>query len=401
MSENLISFERQLGGTSLSMPKCLIKEAQEGIASQANFPTTRDEPWKYTRLARVAGLTVTPISFNGPPTLLEVLDTIDVVFENGTWSCSSPVKGLTLQSAIEMTPEAWQACTTKGHVQHLNTLTARGGIGLTVAKGITIQQPIRIIHRCSGEQFALVLHHQIKVEDHAQVRIELIFEGEAEQAYSNVFTDFFVGNEAYVHVDKWQRTQGNHYGFYNERIYQERQSTFRMQTLTANPHFTRNDIEVFSQGEAAHTQLYGAFFGRSQHLIDNHTCVHHMAPHGTSDENYKGVLWDKATGVFNGKVKVYQDAQKVNAYQSNKNLLLSNAASMNAKPELEIYADDVKCSHGSTTGQLDAQALFYLQARGISKDKATEMLVGAFCSEVFEAVQSEYIQTAIAEHMSS
>ncbi|NBP29259.1 MAG: Fe-S cluster assembly protein SufD [Flavobacteriia bacterium] len=399
MSENLVAFEHQLGTTSLSMPELLTQEAKEGIARQASFPTTRDEPWKYTRLARVAGLSVTPIAFNGAPTPLNGMETIDVIFEKGTWSCSTDVEGLTLQSANSISPEAWQACTTKGHVQHLNTLTAQGGIGITVASGMSIQQPIRIIHRCSGERFALVLHHQIKVEDRAQVRIELIFEGEADQAYSNVLTDFFVGKEAQVHVDKWQNTQGNHYGFYNERIYQDRHSTFRMQTLTTNTHFTRNDVEVFSQGEAAHTQLYGAFFGRGQQLIDNHTYVHHMAPHGTSDENYKGVLWDKATGVFNGKVKVYQDAQKINAYQSNKNLLLSSAASMNAKPELEIYADDVKCSHGSTTGQLDAQALFYLQARGISKAKATEMLVGAFCAEVFEAVQSEYIQTAIAEHL--
>jgi Fe-S cluster assembly protein SufD len=401
MRGNLATFEHQLGNTSLAMPELLSQEAREGIARQASFPTTRDEPWKYTRLARVAGLTLNPISFESVPTQLDELDTIDIVFENGTWYSSAAVNGLTLQSAIQMTPEAWQACTTRGHVQHLNTLTAQGGIGINVAAGMCIQQPIRIIHRCCGAQVALVLHHQIKVEDRAQARIELIFEGEGDKAYSNVLTDFFVGKEAQAHVDKWQNTQGAHYGFYNERIYQDRQSTFRMQTLTANTHFTRNDVEVFSQGEAAHTQLYGAFFGRDQHLIDNHTCVHHMTTLGSSDENYKGVLWDKATGVFNGKVKVYQDAQKINAYQSNKNLLLSKAASMNAKPELEIYADDVKCSHGSTTGQLDAQALFYLQARGISKAKATEMLVGAFCAEVFEAVQSDYIQTAISEHMSS
>jgi len=123
--------------------------------------------------------------------------------------------------------------------------------------------------------------------------------------------------------------------------------------------------------------------------------VHHTAPNCTSDENYKGVLSDKATGVFNGKVKVYQDAQKINAYQSNKNILLSDSATINAKPELEIYADDVKCSHGSTTGQLDQQALFFLRARGISESKATDMLIKGFMAEIVGAVKSIHIQEAL------
>jgi Fe-S cluster assembly protein SufD len=123
--------------------------------------------------------------------------------------------------------------------------------------------------------------------------------------------------------------------------------------------------------------------------------VHHTAPNCTSDENYKGVLADKATGVFNGKVKVYKDAQKISAYQSNKNILLSDQATINAKPELEIYADDVKCSHGSTTGQLDQQALFFLRARGISEAKATDMLIKGFMAEILGAVKSSHIQEAL------
>jgi Fe-S cluster assembly protein SufD len=223
----------------------------------------------------------------------------------------------------------------------------------------------------------------------------VFFEGTSQDTYANVLFDFFIGVGANLHTDMLQQTNGTHYGFHTQRIYQQKDSTFALQTLTANTHFTRNDVEVFSQEEGTHTQLYGAFIGRENNHIDNHTYVHHTAPNCTSDENYKGVLSDKATGVFNGKVKVYQDAQKINAYQSNKNILLSDSATINAKPELEIYADDVKCSHGSTTGQLDQQALFFLRARGISESKATDMLIKGFMAEIVGAVKSSHIQDAL------
>jgi len=401
MMGNLIAFREQLGDTRLAMPEPLSREAKDGIERLASFPTTRDEAWKYTRLARVAALQLSPLAHYQQPEPSECSETIDVIFEPHGWFCAAPVEGLIIESAGNLAPEDWQACTTSGHVQYLNTLAAQGGACLTIKAGYEIPKPIRIIHRAKGENFAMVLHHQINVEPHSKVQFELLYEGQGQEAYANILVDFFIAESAHVHVDKWQNTQGTHYGFYNERIYQERHSTFCLHTLTVNTHFTRNDVEVFSQGEAAHTKLYGVFLGGENHLIDNHTFVHHMAPNGSSDENYRGVMKGKAAGVFNGKVKVYQHAQKINAFQSNRNLLLSSAASINAKPELEIYADDVKCSHGSTTGQLDALALFYLQARGISKEKATEMLVGAFCAEVVESVQSKHIQRAFAAYFSS
>jgi Fe-S cluster assembly protein SufD len=146
--------------------------------------------------------------------------------------------------------------------------------------------------------------------------------------------------------------------------------------------------------------MHSVFMGEENNHIDNHTTMNHMAPHSTSNELYKGVLKGKASGVFYGKINVFKDAQKTNAFQSNRNLLLSDDASVNAKPALEIYADDVKCSHGSTTGQLDEKALFYLRSRGISQDRAVQLLLEGFLSEVINEVKNESLRNRVKAYVS-
>jgi Fe-S cluster assembly protein SufD len=395
MSGTLIDFCKQLEPTQLKLPSALLQAAKDGVEFQHHFPTTREEPWKYTRLGRVAALKLSPVKINQSAERLPTAETIDIIFEHETWYCAEPTAGLHINFSGDLDTTAWNACTLQGHVQHINALTAQGGVAIRVDANTKITKPIRIIHRLQGEHTGLILHHQLVLGNHASAQLEVFFEGTSQDSYANVLFDFFIGAGANLHADMLQQTNGTHYGFHTQRIYQQKDSTFALQTITSNTHFTRNDVEVFSQEEGTHTQLYGAFIGRENNHIDNHTYMHHMAPNCTSDENYKGVLADKATGVFNGKVKVYQDAQKINAYQSNKNILLSDSASINAKPELEIYADDVKCSHGSTTGQLDQQALFFLRARGISETKATDMLIKGFMAEIVGAVKSSHIQEAL------
>jgi len=394
MTGTLIDFCKQLEPTSLKLPELLLQSAKDAVEFQHHFPSTRDEAWKYTRLGRVAALKLTPVKINQSPERLPTSDTIDIVFEKETWQCNEPLDGLHLKFSGDLDADAWNACTLHGHVQHINALTAQGGVAIQVDANTILTKPIRIIHRLQGAHTGLILHHQLILGNHASAKVEVFFEGTSEDSYANVLFDFFIGAGANLHTDMLQQIKGTHYGFHTQRIYQQKDSTVALQTLTAHTHFTRNEVEVFSQEEGTHTQLYGAFIGRENNHIDNHTYVHHTAPNCTSDENYKGVLADKATGVFNGKVKVYQDAQKINAYQSNKNILLSDSASINAKPELEIYADDVKCSHGSTTGQLDQRALFFLRARGISEAKATDMLIKGFMAEIAGAVKSSHIQEA-------
>jgi len=176
-------------------------------------------------------------------------------------------------------------------------------------------------------------------------------------------------------------------------------SNFKINTITLSGGLVRNNINITVAGENCETHMNGAVITKDNQHIDNHTFVDHQVANCFSNENYKYVLADKSTGVFNGRVIVQKDAQKINAYQNNGNILLSDQATINSKPELEIYADDVKCSHGSTTGQLDENAIFYLESRGISKEKAKKLLVSAFIGEVIEELDNKDFITFIKSQL--
>jgi Fe-S cluster assembly protein SufD len=162
-------------------------------------------------------------------------------------------------------------------------------------------------------------------------------------------------------------------------------------------------LNVFLNNDQTETHLYGLYLGEDHQLIDNHSLIHHKYPHCNSNEIYKGVLLDNATGVFNGKVYVEPEAQKTNAFQQNNNLLLSQKATINTKPQLEIFADDVKCSHGATVGQLSKEAMFYLRSRGIGEEAARALLVRAFAFDVTEKIKipalEQFINHLIARHI--
>jgi Fe-S cluster assembly protein SufD len=167
-------------------------------------------------------------------------------------------------------------------------------------------------------------------------------------------------------------------------------------TFTMNGQLVRNNTNAALDGEFIETFLYGLYLASKKGIVDNHTLVDHRKPNCYSNELYKGVINDKGTGVFNGKIFVRQDAQKTNAYQSNKNILVSKDASVNTKPQLEIFADDVKCSHGTSTGKIDEEALFYLQSRGISKETAKQMMLQAFVAEVSDALPNWALNSYIS-----
>jgi Fe-S cluster assembly protein SufD len=180
-----------------------------------------------------------------------------------------------------------------------------------------------------------------------------------------------------------------------DQVHQERDSYFKINTITLSGKLVRNNLNILVDGENCETNLNGAFLLQDGQLVDNHTIVDHLKPNCNSNELYKGVLNGKSIGVFNGKVFVRQNAQKINAFQSNANVLLSEDASMNSKPELEIYADDVKCSHGSTTGQMDEEAIFYLRTRGISDQSARALMTQAFIGDVLNQIDSEEVRSYI------
>ena len=192
-------------------------------------------------------------------------------------------------------------------------------------------------------------------------------------------------------VDKIQAEGTGDFHIGTEQVIQERDSTFTLTTSTFSGAIVRNNVHVQVIGENAETNLFGTYLLNDKQVVDNHTTVDHKVAHCLSNELYKGVIDDKATAVFNGKVFVRKDAQKINAFQSNANVLMSDDATVNSKPELEIYADDVKCSHGSTTGQLDEEAVFYLRARGISEKSARNLVVSAFVNDALEKTENEEI----------
>ena len=193
-----------------------------------------------------------------------------------------------------------------------------------------------------------------------------------------------VGAGSRLGVDKVQHEQGAVFHLSHEHVTQDKDSTFRIHTVTVQGHWVRNELNVLQHGSGSHTIMHGAYLPKGQEHVDNHTTMDHTVPHCTSSELYKGILYDRSTGVFNGKVFVREDAQLTNAYQQNANIVADAGASINAKPELEIYADDVKCSHGCTVGQFDEEALFYLKSRGIADRAARALMVQAFIGDVLE-----------------
>jgi Fe-S cluster assembly protein SufD len=216
----------------------------------------------------------------------------------------------------------------------------------------------------------------------------------------NHVTEAFVGANASLEMTILQELhEGNLVN--TTEVSVERDGRFTTNTVQLSGKLIRNNTNVRIAGQNAEAHLNGFYMIDGNDLYDNHTLVDHLVPNCQSNEVYKGLLSGKATGVFNGKVHVHRDAQKTNAYQQNKNILLSDTASMNSKPELEIYADDVKCSHGSTTGQLDEAAVFYLRSRGLSHKGAIALLLTAFASDVLGQVSNDELRGILESKIQS
>jgi Fe-S cluster assembly protein SufD len=213
----------------------------------------------------------------------------------------------------------------------------------------------------------------------------------------NSIEEIVVGENASLSQYILQNDEGNSVN--GSYVLQERDSRYSRVTITLNGTFVRNNVNVRMEGTGCESNLYGYYHIRGKNQVDNHTIVEHKEPDCLSNELYVGLLDEDASGIFNGRVMVHQDAQRTNAFQSNKNILLSDNATMNTKPELEIYADDVKCSHGATIGQVDQEALFYLQSRGIPKQIAMSMLLQGFSIEVTDKIVDEDFRGKVLEQI--
>lgn len=286
----------------------------------------------------------------------------------------------------------WDENSFKSVFHAFNTAYATDGLYLHISAKVQVEKTIEIIHVQTGENVVGHLRHIITAEAFSCARIiQRFLSVDAKSCFSNVISDIRVGKNANLTMNKVQEEDPSSFAIIGENVEQDADSTFTINTITLDGGLVRNDLAIAVAGSNSTTNLNGAYLLRDTQHVDNHTTVDHLVAHCDSNELYKGVIDGKATAVFNGKVFVRPNAQKINAFQSNGNVLLSDDATINSKPELEIYADDVKCSHGSTTGQLDDEAIFYLRARGIGEKAARQLMVGAFIGEVLEKIEDEEV----------
>lgn len=399
----LAAFSEGLIPTAIGLSQELINTA-ENVLSNIDFPTTRNEAWKYTRVGRIANLRPSNAlqgTLHLDQSYLISKDAIILVFENGHFLADHSTKDLPAELTITSLSNCSEAqlailgknLTLENEVFNaLNTRYLNDGAFIQIASKAQIEKPIQLIHVLSGSNVNANLRNYIHIEKFAEAKIiQGFFSANASASFANVVTEISVEESAHLTLDKIQYESEGNFHVSTEQVEQAKNSTFTINTLTLNGTLVRNNLHIEVNGENCTTNLNGAYLLKENQHVDNHTIVDHKAPHCESNELYKGVIDDKATAVFNGKVFVRKDSQKINAFQSNGNVLLSDDATVNSKPELEIYADDVKCSHGSTTGQLDEEAVFYLRARGISEKSARHLMVSAFIGDVLEKIDNEEV----------
>ena len=401
-----------LNGSNASI-KGIRREAIEHF-QQIGIPTRKVEAWKYTSVDRlfkepyqllpVPGISTLDKS-DLAPYLVPGLDSHIVVLVNGSFSeALSTVEGL--PAGVRILPFATATDREKDVVNRhfaryadyrtepfiaLNTAFTRDGVYVHVPAGVVVEKPVQIVNLIDTDENLLIQPRiLIVVERNAQVKvIETGFSVNNTTTLTNSVCEIFVGEHAFVDHYKVQREGASASQIYNLKVYQETGSFLTTDTITLGGKLVRNNLSFHPDGEHCETHLYGLLLGSDDMHVDTHTFVDHAKPACVSDELYKYILDDSATGVFNGKVYVRRDAQQTNAYQTNKSLVLSETAHMYTKPELEIYADDVKCSHGATTGRLDEEAIFYLRSRGLSPQRARALLLLAFARDVLEHVGIE------------
>jgi Fe-S cluster assembly protein SufD len=274
----------------------------------------------------------------------------------------------------------------------LNTAFANDGVVIFVPHDTVVEKPVFILN-LTGSTDSYVLsqpRNLVIAEKNSKLSIVDLFHSISDkETLTNVVNEVIVGEGAHVEMYKIQDENHKAFHFNRTQSHQSANSTFTIYNVTLGGQLVRNDSNVVLDAENCTGNLYGLYLTEGTQHVDNHTLIDHAKPHCQSNELYKGVLNDKSRGVFNGKVFVRKDAQKTNAYQSNKAILLTDEATIDTKPQLEIYADDVKCSHGAAIGQLDYEAVFYLRSRGISEEMAKTVLIRAFADDIFDLIPSE------------
>lgn len=367
------------------------------------FPTTRDEAWKYTNVASLVRQVYTPAPADTSAVMADVsqivfpgLEVDRLVFVDGHYAphLSTPVSVTgthigSLATALDRPTDGLEAhlgqisSLEKHPFAALNTAFLTDGAWLHLAPGTVAERPIHLVFLATGRQVLAQPHNLIVLEEGAQATvIEHYVALNDARYFTNAVTETSLAKGAALEHYRVQQEGAQAYHIGGMHVRQACESRFTSHAIDLGGVLVRNDLRTVLAAEYAHCALNGLYVLDGRQHVDNHTLIDHAKPNGTSSEYYKGVLDGRSRAVFNGRVVVQPDAQHTDARQMNNNLLLSEDAEVDTKPELEIYADDVKCSHGATVGQLDADALFYLRSRAVDEAAARDLLTYAFANDI-------------------
>ena len=414
---------RELPGAGVAALDRSRSEALE-ILGERGLPSQRDEDWKYTSIKPITRSRFSP-AVSGVDcsedfiagSAIENLDAWQLVFADGfhlphrskTNGLPEGVQVAGLAEALTRDPGPIvdRLGSAMGKMPHgfaaMNSAFVGDGALVEVAPGVQLEKPIELlfVSGCSGEGFLSMPRNLVILGEGSQCSIiERHISFGAERSLSNSLTEIILDKNATLNYccaqDQAERTF--HVGGLFARL--AHSAKLKATTVTVGKAWVRNDARIDLDAEGAHANLDGAYLAFGRCHVDNHTHISHNAPECTSRECYKGVLGDRGHAVFHGRIVVQPNAQKTDSEQSNQNLLLSADAQIDTKPQLEIYADDVKCAHGATVGQMDEAALFYLVSRGVDRETARRMLTQAFAAEILETVTPPALQSYLASHVS-
>lgn len=391
-----------------------IRKAAIESFAELGFPTTHHEEWKYTSVVPIANTEFRPAPLAPTASVAQKIKQLPLadlgcsrlVFVNGHYSPElSTLDALPKGVQVGSLAAALQgpAASLEAHLARyadykthpfvaLNTAFLEDGAFVEIPKGVVVEKPIQLLFVAEPGGAPTIVHPRnlVLVGPTSQVAIIETYLGLVDEVYfTNAVTELVVGQDAMVDYCKVERESDAAFHYARVQVHQDRSSRVATHSIQLGGALVREEVQTVLDGEGGEATLDGLYVISGRQHVDNHTTIDHAKPHCVSREVYKGVLEGKSEGVFNGKIIVREDAQKTDSKQSNRNLLLSEGAVINTKPQLEIYADDVKCTHGATVGQIDPDAIFYLRSRGILLQEARKLLTYAFANDVLGRIKHE------------
>ncbi|MFT5983523.1 MAG: Fe-S cluster assembly protein SufD [Ulvibacter sp.] len=418
-------YENALNGQKDYAGHAIQKRAIQRLSNDMNFPTRRNEDWKYTSVTELLQPQYQQPKFvdiaaeDIMPFLFEGLDVYLLVFVNGKYnkvlsskdglskriivqdiSAGLEEDGLTKATASEYLNK-W-ASEAKNSFRVLNTAFAQNGIYIDVPDGVVLERPVHILNIAHAAKEPTVISPQKIIVAGESSKLTVIetyhhLPNSQQTYFTNTVTQLVLKRNAIVDHYRIQDEDEHAFFINNTEVEQQRDSIYSSYAVDLGGRLVRNNLNSILKDSGTTTNFYGLYVGINKQHIDNQTFIDHAYPNCNSNELYKGILTDKAKGVFNGKIMVRPDAQKTNAFQQNHSLVLSKTAKMNSKPQLEIFADDVKCSHGATIGQLNKEALYYMRSRGLSEKEAISVLKQAFLTQITELIKIDPVREKVEQ----